>query len=222
MVAIAASAHGQRKIVTSQIGVLFRYNGDTIWHERDSTVRRTIFRGDTISNEQSVAGRLRYAQTFLVSGDSARLISVVDSTGATRTPVTRSLPARMASSSRDMLAMEMRRLQVRPGYVRPTDPPRAPSSPFSYCIDGTRTLIQHVDTVRDVRKGPGRTDTTIYVFGSDTTVTRLSPSPAILGYSMYNTLWGEMHMSLVRKSLASRDGPPKDLPGRSLDACNPG
>jgi hypothetical protein len=222
--AIASNALAQRKVVTSDIGVLYRYQGDTIWYERDSTLTVTICRGDTISTRSTMAGRLRYAHSYVIIGDSARLVSAVDSTGAPQPGTGRMAPARVASSTRDMLAMQLRTAQTRErmrqrgigDYV-----PLSPPSPISYCIDGTRTMVQHADTVRDIRKSSSRVDTTVYVFGSDTTVRRLSPSPTLFGYTMYNTLVGDMHMSVVHRNLAARSSPQESaLPGKPSDACN--
>jgi hypothetical protein len=98
-----------------------------------------------------------------------------------------------------------------------SDVPVAPRDPISYCVDGSLSIRQHVDTVQYIRTVPGKAvDTTTYVFTGDTTVRRLSPSPREFGYAMANTLVGEMHMSLVRKNLDARAAPlTAGLPGRS-------
>ena len=221
--AVAASAQGQRKVVPSEIGVLYRYNGDTIWHERDTTVKRSIFRGDTIFNETTRAGRLRHSRVYLVVGDSARVISAIDSTGTSRPPAKELVTARFATSSRDMLARQQQLAGIRErlrrhGYGH--QPPLAPPNAISYCIDSTRSIVHQADTARDIRKSGGRVDTAVYVFVGDTTVKRLSPSPQTFGHAMYNTLFGEMHMSIVRGNLAPGSSTlEKELPGQSASFC---
>jgi hypothetical protein len=220
---IAASAHGQRKIVPSQIGILYRYQGDTIWHERDSSMTRTVFRGDTIRSERWQDGRRISSTVHVVAGDSGRMVSNIDSTGAEgRTGV--SVPARLLYARRDMIAMQMRSADARAkmsqrGYG--TRVPVSPSSSIGYCIESGRSIVHQADTARDIRTREGRADTTIYLFVGDTTVRRLSPSPRTFGYAMYNTLFGEMHMSIVHRNLAGRSSPlEQELPGRPSDSCN--
>jgi hypothetical protein len=203
--------------------MLFRYAGDTIWYERDTTVRRSIYRGDTIVQATFVGGRVRSGWTMVVIGDSAVTLSTTDSLGSSH--ATRSaIPARMALADREMIAMEIRvnasrarvasLLSARP---RATDVPIAPRDPVSYCVDASLSIRQHVDTVQYIRTVSGKAvDTTTYVFTSDTSIKRLSPSPREFGYAMANTVMGEMHMSLVRKNLDARAVPVTPaLPGRS-------
>jgi hypothetical protein len=209
-------AEASRRIVATESGQLYRYNGDTIWQERDSSVTRTVFRGDTIWSEASVGNRRRYTMVYVVDGDSARHVSATDSAGATR-QVTGAIPARMAAMSRDMLERELRLLPTRErmrqrggGTVVPT----SPATPVTYCIDGSRKIVQHADTARDIRVVGSRTDTTIYQFRGDTTLVRLSPSPRVFGHAMHTTLRGEMYSSLIRRNMASRASPAvAGLPG---------
>ena len=213
--AVASAAAQPRKTVETHIGTLYRFNGDTIWQERDSTVMRNVYRGDTVFQERTVPGKPRSAVAYLILGDSARVLWSTDSTGARVNGSPRLLPAMIANSPRDMLAMQMRGPQ---GAWRV---PLTTTAPVSYCIDGARTILQHADTARYLRKSADRVDTTVYVFVGDTTIKRVSPNPATLGYAMYLTVFGEMEMSLVRKSLASRQGPAAaGIPGRSSDTCN--
>ncbi len=210
-----------RKVVVTQTGYLLRYNGDTIWVERDSSVTRTVFRGDTIVTDVWVDDRREQAMIYLVDGDSARIASSIDSTGAPARAGT-VIPLGFAARSRDMLERELRtaplreRMRQRGGG---TSVPDSPSTPVSYCIDASRTIVQHADTARDVREIGGRTDTTVYVFRGDTTVARISPSPRIFGHAMHTTLMGEMYMSLVRRNVESRSAQSIGLPGRAPLPC---
>ena len=213
----AASANAQRKTLATPTGVLFRYSGDTIWQERDSTITRTTYKGDTVVRDRWMNGRRLEELTFLQLGDSAKLLFSIDSAGARRPGHERLMPILIISSSRQLLASAMRAPNRGANYV-----PYAPPAPISYCIDRTRNMVQHADTARDIRKIGDRTDTTVYVFIADTTVKRVSPNPATLGYAMYTTLIGEMQMSVVRRNLATRNPAPGSLPGRSTDGCNPG
>jgi hypothetical protein len=222
--AVAASAHAQSRVtVVTDLGTIFRYNTDTIWSERDTSMTRTVYRGDTVTTERWRVDRRLSLTRHVVIGDSARLLVAIDSNGAPQTTETRMLPARFLSMNREMLASQLNRPELPRGYTSPTDVPLSPASPMTYCIDGSRVIIQHGDTARDVRTARGRTDTTVYVFDKDTTVRRLSPAPRTFGYVMYNTLVGEMKTSLVRKSSATRYAATyRKLPGKNYDACNPG
>jgi hypothetical protein len=218
MAAATQSQAQQRKTLAGTTGTLFRYSGDTIWQERDTTVNRTIYRGDTVTRERIVNGRRMNQTTYVLVGDSARFLFSIDSAGARHEGSSRLSPAMIVMSARDMLSRQL----TSPIATRTTDyVPLSPATPISYCIDGSRKMIQHGDTARDVRTVGTKVDTTIYVFVGDTTVKRVSPNPTSFGYAMYTTLVGEMHMSVVRRNLASRNPPPAGLPGRSVDACNP-
>src|SRR4051812_19891695 len=189
-----------KKTVASRSGILLRYSGDTIWSERDSTVNRWIYHRDTVVVVHYLSGVRGSETTWLITGDSARVISQRDSTGPHQPDSRSTLPARFLFSSREGLAREL----ASPSMRFRTLVDSSPATPVSYCIDSVRDIVQHGDTARDIRRHGSRADTTIYVFVEDTTVRRVAPNPATLNYAMYNTLFGEMHMSIVRKSLVER------------------
>src|SRR4051812_7804052 len=104
----AATSTAQRKSLISG-GSIYRYLGDTIWVERDTTVRRTIFRGDTIVKTSWLNGGQLSSQIYVAMGDSARLIAVGDSAGrvSART-IPRALPLRGLTIEREMLETQLR------------------------------------------------------------------------------------------------------------------
>src|SRR4051812_33882926 len=99
----APMAPAQKRSLISG-GSIYRYLGDTIWVERDTTVRRTIFRGDTIVKTSWLNGVQLSSQIYVAMGDSARLIAVGDSAGrvSART-IPRALPLRGLTIEREML-----------------------------------------------------------------------------------------------------------------------
>src|SRR5437879_2024646 len=97
---------GAQKSVVGVTGTLLRYHGDTIWVERDTTLTRVVYHGDTVSKLVMVDGRLRYSQVFLLTGDSARTIDFRDSAGVSH-PMDRPLPAMVATMERQQLEMEL-------------------------------------------------------------------------------------------------------------------
>jgi hypothetical protein len=75
-------------------GSIFRYHGDTIRLERDTTVTITIYRGDTVLTSSSVNGALRYEVSYVVRGDSAWVIDVRTANGAVPARLPRRQPNR--------------------------------------------------------------------------------------------------------------------------------
>src|SRR5262245_15566709 len=73
-----AQAQAPVELVT-RLGVVWRYLGDTIWYQRDTTARRSIYRGDTVFETESVNGQLRYARTYVLRRDGATLVASTDS-----------------------------------------------------------------------------------------------------------------------------------------------
>src|SRR5262245_61078464 len=54
-------------------GLEMRYHGDTIWRIRDTTVTRSVFRGDTLRRVFYSNGVLQYTNTYVQKGDNAIL-----------------------------------------------------------------------------------------------------------------------------------------------------
>src|SRR6476620_8020325 len=123
-----------RKIFVGQMGgTLYRYSGDTIWVEEDTSVTTTIFRGDTVSTERMVGGRRLSVMKYVLIGDSARLVMLTSATGIERA-TNMMVPASMVTATRDMLQMQMSIPQITfpDGYANPMDVPLSPAQPIPY------------------------------------------------------------------------------------------
>lgn len=223
MSAAAASAQSSRTVVSSSLA-LYRVSGDTMWYERDSTFRRRVYRGDTIETEQGMNGVVNFRQTVVVTGDSAEVISHFDALNP-GAPRPQRVPAVYLTAEPTTVALMRRSEGLRAGlpsrFVLPTAPNGFPTEPITYCVDYTRDIVHHRDTVRYLRRTPGgRIDTTIYLFEGDTTVKRLSPSPRTFGHAMRVTLLGEMRMALIeRESQARGSALPAQIPRAPLTGC---
>ena len=225
--AAGANARAQ-KIVWPPTGPLFRYNGDTIWVERDSTSTRVVYHGDTVTRVVMMNGSVRSTTVYVVEGDGARMIDSRDANGAPRpSEIGRQVPRSLATMERDMLQSSIRseaswsqqnatRAQMAPmGYNMPsTEPPTSPVQPVTYSISSGVSIVQHRDTAFYVRGciGRGKLDTTTFVFHGDTSVDRLVPARTF-GQGMVVTLVSAMFNANVRQSLSSRAALPRsDVP----------
>jgi hypothetical protein len=217
--AVPDGAHAQKTVV-GVTGNVIRYLGDTIWVERDTTLRRTIYRGDTVTRASWLNDRLRTTETFVLRGDQALLIEFRDSTGNAvefKAPL-RPLPAMIATMDRRMLESELRMddLRSRIGHAGDAmEPPVAPDPARTYRLSETRTLLHHRDTISITRNCSAlrQTDTTVYlVFGWDS-VRRVAPSPRSFGSAMAYALVGDMRTALVAELAATNTvALPPDLP----------
>jgi hypothetical protein len=221
-----SEASAQRTTVPRSIGGIFRYAGDTLWVERDTTVERTIFRRDTVVRATFIDGRQQSQVTFLVVGDSARVLGAA---GQDRTGWRPGMVATLTQLlfQRDELARAIRTAEVtanlRASMARmgrppsATEPPTMPQSPLTYAVASGTRIVHHLDTLRYLRDVAGRTDTTIFLFIADTVVQRLSPTPRTFGLPMRAGLIGEMRMSLNRRQIAFRPST-LELPGPATDS----
>jgi hypothetical protein len=187
----------------SATGVMHRAHGDTIWTLRDTTGWRTIFVRDTIKRADLLDGRVLREERYLARDDSAFWIS---SSEPPTGPAPRAMPLSVLTSARDLMITTMRSAST-PAPTSATTPPRSPATPASYCISAGLSIIQHGDTARYLRSRGSAIDTSVFVFTGDTTVKRISPTPREFGYTMTNSIRGEMHMALVRRSSAARQAP---------------
>lgn len=226
-IALAASVAGAQKTLVTTTGSVFRYHGDTIWMERDTTETRIIYHGDTIVRRMTIDGRRLNEVTMVLAGDSAKVVSSVDTAGKVTASQAgaRSMPRLVATMERDMLAreLEMQPIRERVEAFRAdlTNVPLSPSSPITYALSPATTIIHVRDTVRYVRgcPSPGRADTTVFLlFGQDST-RRLTAPARTFGQAMAVSLISQMRMSIVRQQLAARaSGASRELP-QIPEAC---
>jgi hypothetical protein len=210
LIALAPSlGMGQQPTVVRTSGSVLRYLGDTLWSERDTTVLRSIFHGDTIKQAQLVDGRLRYDVTYVVRGDSGRVVSAINPDSIPPLYQTPSLELLLADRTY-LAAMIPRaesqaRMQAR-GNSMPERVPLSPPDPITYAVSPTLSIVQHRDTARYLRAARGRIDTTIYLFTGDTMVRRISPVPRTFGLAMNVTIVSDMRLAAQR--VAPRIPPP--------------
>ncbi len=198
-------------IVPSWSAMLWRYSGDTIWNERDTVVRRAVFRGDTVTRAQFLDGRLQSSVTYVLRGDSAYPITPADSLHPLRATLP-GLPVSFLTRDRETLATEMQSnaLRERMASMRstpdPDEPPLSPSMPVTYVVSPQVTIVQHGDTARYIRRGSPRSDTTIFVFRGDTLIDRVSPAPRAFGYRV-----APIPRESVRTDVAVNTGEPPSM-----------
>jgi hypothetical protein len=215
---IAASAAAQRQIVRPPTGPLYRYNGDTIWVERDSSITRVVYHGDTITRVSWVNDAVRSTHVYAVNGETARTVDSRDGAGVQRAEeINRTVPTRIATSEREFLQTSLRNASMT-SSARNMPVARA-DEPTTYIVSYSVSLVQHLDTVFHVRGclGRARLDTTTFVFRGDTAVERLAPR-RMFGAGMAYTLTTTMFNANVQKSLASR-GTRTNIPARPHDCA---
>ena len=217
--AVATPVGAQKRVVSFSGGSLFRYSGDTIWLERDTTVSRTIYHGDTVIRTTSVNDHVRSSLTFVAFGDSARVIAAQDSLGRPASTRYAAVPRRSMNMERDMLALELRmqstRAQMRDyGVGTQLDPPFSSEMARRYAISEMVTIVQSRDTIRYVRGCPskGPADTTVFILYSADSLKRVSP-PRMFGEAMALSILGQMRLAMGRERMAAQAPAPADLPG---------
>ncbi len=217
----ASSAPGQKPtVITAPIGVLFRSRGDTIWREQDSSVWRTVGRGDTLISTHFRNGRPLLTCTLRADGStSLRALSTTDTLGNTKPGVAHPPDYCFTTDPRGELT-RWTSMQGRAMASNSNEPPKSPADPLSYCTREGVLIVQHRDTVRYIRAPTTAPDTTLWMFTGDTTVQRLSPSPRQFGYAMANTIRGEMYNVNVAKDVITKGVPvrPDAFPSLSCSA----
>ena len=209
-------AHAQKSFV-ALTGSIYRYNGDTIWMEKDSTVMRSIAHGDTIENRTTVNDRVTRDMVAVVHGDSARVISTLGRDGLPR-PATgraRSMPASGVTFLQKTLEVEQRTASLGAGRIFDQFmPPALPDPAREYVVSPASRIVQHRDTVWSIKGCPTEQNdtTTFLLFGTDST-RRLTTPERTFGQGMVQSLIGEMRQSLMRDLVAAQlPAPPADLP----------
>lgn len=222
-VALATSA-AQRSIIS--IGAVYRYHGDTIWVERDTTLMRTIFRGDTIIKTMWLNDVQRSSQTYVAEADSARLIAAVDQSGRP-VPVAasaRRYPLEVLTMDRRMLESQLRMEGTMAavsslGLMAQYEPPLFADTVRHYAVSRTLRLVQFRDTVRYLRgcEGAALIDTTTFILYKSDSLKRVKPE-RVFGQAMAVSVLNAMRMSLTQERMKSRMPAPSDLP-RAPDGC---
>lgn len=218
--AVAVRSASPQKTIIGMTSTVFRYNGDTIWQERDTTVMRTIIRGDTVTNFFSINGVMRYEVAYVVRGDSARLINARYGQGFERAPesVAKSAPASMVLIHHRMLETEFRSAAMRErmsSLLSDREPPRSPEPARTYAVSAEVRITQHRDTVFFVRGCPslGRVDTTLFLMFGEDSVRRISRPERTFGKAMNLSLTSQMRTALTQERIRSRESPlPPDFP----------
>ncbi|HYW31479.1 MAG TPA: hypothetical protein VE869_08240 [Gemmatimonas sp.] len=222
-----SAAQSRPTVVQSPVGGQeFRYLGDTIWSQRDTTMTRAVYRADTAIIARFMHGRMIGSTTYLLQDGMARIIELRDSTGAARALPTdrKPMPAMLALGTRAMLESTVRSSEMRnrlpggPSY----DVPRSPSMPTTYALRTNGTAVHHGDTIRITPGCPGAaagSTTTWLLFGNDS-VKRLSPSPRTFDRYMVMALLGELSSSVLNARVREMR-PAMPLPGPTKGVCVP-
>lgn len=226
-ISLPVAAASAQTTVAGMSGNLFRYHGDTIWLERDSTMTRSVTRGDTVEHETSINGQPLARLTYVLHGDSAVVVTAVNARGPVPPgTIGRAVPVAVPTFLNTMLENEIRAMDSRsqlsgmnPLADRLT-PPASPETPRTYALSPAIRLVQHRDTVSYIRGCDGaRSDTTKFVlFGADS-VRRISKPERTFGEAMALSLTAQMRSSLMHEFAASHQTPlPMDLP-KAPDSC---
>ncbi|MES2523501.1 MAG: hypothetical protein V4617_12430 [Gemmatimonadota bacterium] len=223
---VTTAAQPRPAVVQSAVGgTEFRYLGDTIWTQRDTTMTRAVYRADTVVIARFMHGRLLVSTTYLLVDGVARTLEVRDSTGAVRrvSPDAKPVPAMMALGPRTMLESAVR-TSMRPRSPNgPTyDVPRAPSTPISYALRTVGTAVHHGDTIRITPGCPATasTNTTTWLLVGSDSVRRLSPSPRTFDRYMVMALLGDLSTSVLNARVRGMQ-PAVALPGPTKGLCEP-
>lgn len=187
---------GALQIVERSIGGEVRYRGDTIWRERDTTMTRTVFRGDTLERT-TLPTSMRPTPTSIALSERMFLEQALRS---------QAMDERMASSF---------------SYQRP-DAPSLPATTQSYAFSANRVIELHVDTVRYINgcAAAPPVDTTIYLLFGDDSLLRVSPAPRTFGRMMPAAVRADIRNVLTRRSLAASAPDFSALPGPSKWPCD--
>jgi hypothetical protein len=216
----AAMAQTQAKTIMGMSGNLFRYHGDTIWLERDSTMTRAVTHGDTVEHVTSINDQPLAELTYVVHGDTAVIVKAVNARGPVPTgTIGRAVPAPMAMFVNKMLETELKAGDN--PLAQLIAPPTSPESPKAYVLSPAIRLVQHRDTVAYIRGCDGtRADTTKFLmFGTDS-VRRVSQPERTFGPAMALSLTTQMRVSLMKEIAAGRETPLTSDPQKGPAVCS--
>ena len=217
-------------VIQGVIGVEFRYRGDTIWRERDSTMTRVVFRGDTAIRANYLHGKVTSTTIYVLAGDEATLVQYLNADGkpgaSSITPRTTSTAVvlgerQMLESAIRSSAMTQRMAGMGVGMPG-NDAPLSPATVQTYAMSANRNLVQHGDTVRYITgcAAVGRADTTVYLLFANDSLKRLSPNPRTFGHTMATAVRSDMGGVLLRQRVSRDPSEFNGLPGPPKWPCD--
>ena len=229
-VSISSSSLHAQTVVQALGGVELRYRGDTIWRERDTTMTRVIFRGDTTIRTFYTHGKVTATMTYVIAGDDAMLVQYLDADGKVRPPAStpRTTSTLVALGERQMLETAIRSSAMTqqmssmgrgmPGY----DAPLSPATVQTYAMSANKNLVQHGDTVRYITgcAAAGPADTTVYLLFANDSLKRLSPDARTFGPAMAAAVRADMSSVLLRQRVSRDPAEFRDLPGPRKWPCD--
>lgn len=237
--AFSNNTYAQKTVVNAMVGMELRYHGDTIWRWRDTTMVRTVFRGDTVIRSSFVNDVATNSMTYVITGDVASVVELRNGTGAALPAgAGATSPATTLMAERDLFTMSVRQkaaeLQSAQMFERMASsgaslpempsfmPPRSPADLRKYPFSPNTTIFQHGDTVRYVHGCAAipRTDTTIYVILASDSLRRVTPNPRTFNHMMTSAVLADMTSVLLRQYSAARDVADPLLPGPRKWACD--
>ncbi|MBL0940948.1 MAG: hypothetical protein IBJ03_18795 [Gemmatimonadaceae bacterium] len=219
VVVLTATTPLPAQSIATSGGVEYRISGDTIWRRRDTTMTRSVFKGDTLERTYSLNGQRRTLTTYVQNGDSARVIDhrTFDTQGtATRSPTDGSfravpMPIVDIDGQAILLAMRMERTrEMTSAYVTRPTMPESPSASHEYAFRANTRIVQIGDTIRYImgcEAAPPVDTTTYLMFGADS-VRRLSRAPRTFDRYLNTAIRADIESAIIRRSAASRDVPP--------------
>jgi hypothetical protein len=205
-----------------------RYRGDTIWRERDTTMTRVVFRGDTSIRTNYMHGKVTSTMTYVLAGDEALLVQYLDAEGKPRPPAStpRMTSAVVVLGERQMLESSIRSsaaMQRMAGMGMPSnDAPLSPATVQKYAVSANKNLVQHGDTVRYITgcAAAGPADTTVYLLFANDSLKRLSPNARTFGRAMVAAVRADMGGVLLRQRVSRDPAEFRDLPGPRKWPCD--
>ncbi|MBC8090083.1 MAG: hypothetical protein H7Z40_22725 [Phycisphaerae bacterium] len=230
-------------------GFQYRYHGDTIWRQRDTTMVQTVYRADTVFRSTFFHGRKSSSYTYLALGDSSRILESRDAAGRFVALVNRNGPSlasleldrtsidatfRMAESETRMVEVDARMQELRersaslgmnppPLPIRVPTIPVSPTSKLTYPFSANRLIEQLGDTVRYITGCAARppVDTTVFLLFATDSVRRLRPSPRSFDKFMALAMHADMRTVLLRQRVQPRNVPAmKDVPKLTPWPCD--
>ncbi len=227
---------GAQTVVTGFGGYEMRYRGDTIWNQRDTTMSRAVFRGDTVFRSTYVLGRLTNTTAYVVHGDKATVIEQRDGAGTVRAMslATRTTSAAAVLAEQHMLEQTVRssaildlnktiRAQTAAmGVTMPAfDAPSSPADVQRYAFSANTNISQQGDTVRYITgcvEAPP-VDSVVYVLFSNDSLHRVSAPTRTFDRYMVAAVRADMSSTLIQRAgvLGAR---PSGLPGVRKWPCD--
>jgi hypothetical protein len=207
LISIATAALPQQQTVIGSTGIVFRYNGDTVWMERDSSLTRSIRHGDTIVETRMQADGWGPETTRIVPRDPGEAIVATGPDGRQYATSTGPTGGR-EGATRAIFTLAVLYQQLHAQRLVPSDhePPLSPETPREYIVNPASRLVQLRDTIRVIKGCAGaRKDTTTFlIFGGDS-ARRISTPQRTFGIGVAQGLIGQMRQVLLQANLRAYD-----------------